>query len=143
MHYCGTKVQLELPLSSVADFGTGDVCRIFSPSRGRKVGDWFMVIAVTASSDGISGKIRVTFSVPPFGSGNDYIADGDYVEKPNGIRSNILGPFFNFYDNTASLRTGRGFLEPLYNPERHDLFTYDVDGSNVRASFPLNPGFIS
>ena len=141
MLYAGTNLILGVPVDVTAGFHAAQVCEIWSPSRGRRVGGYLMVSSIESlGTVGVEGIIYVTFSDLPYGlNGNDYIAEGDALRLAGDptVQSLISGPFQNFTTNTGASVLGRSFVEPLYESSRHDLYMVESNGS-VRSAFPFN-----
>ena len=141
MLYAGTNLILGVPVDVTAGFQAAQVCEIWSPSRGRRVGGYLMVSSIESlGTVGVEGIIYVTFSDLPYGlNGNDYIAEGDALRLAGDptVQSLISGPFQNFTTNTGASVLGRSFVEPLYESSRHDLYMVESNGS-VRSAFPFN-----
>ena len=141
MLYAGTNLILGVPVDVTAGFQAAQVCEIWSPSRGRRVGGYLMVSSIESlGAVGVEGIIYVTFSDLPYGlNGNDYIAEGDALRLAGDptVQSLISGPFQNFTTNTGASVLGRSFVEPLYESSRHDLYMVESNGF-VRSTFPFN-----
>jgi len=141
MFYAGTNMILGVPVDATAGFQAAQVCEIWSPSRGRRVGSYLMISTIERLGEvGQEGIVYVTLSGAPYGgNGNDYMAEGDVLRLASdpSVQSLISGPFQQFNTNTGAVAFGRSFLEPLYVPSRHDLYVFNSDGS-VRSTFPIN-----